>query len=357
MDTEFITYYNPTSTQLTSNLTSIKARTNKAKVEAKLVRDPNGDNEEFFSTSIYAFDNIVELIDVGLIIEDFFRSKDFQQQAISCIIDGVNMTFNALYCEAIVNSDFNPKAGFYSCAASQIVHRNSVISLAHWNHGHRRYRVQVVGIGQDGEIAAIEREFTRTATSKWVTFAVSEILNWALNQAESETINAISKVSYFAISHENAQKIFYLVDDPFYLTFSFRNVFNVTEYLDVVGTLKQKTKVDSGITVCSGIALQYDRKSERTFEITTGPLSVDEARAVEALIMSRNIELFGSCEDYPILITDNSIERDNDDSSLCSIKFTFRFASDRVVLTEDEIRAISPSRSKIFSHEFTAEFA
>lgn len=358
MATNFLTSLSSDYPELTCNINSIRAQTDKVKVTATLVRDPEGEIDEFFSTTLYAYNGTVELVDVGKLIEERFREKNvIGTSMMACIIDDVQLDFNVQYCEVLMNTDFDLQEGFYTCAPVQIVHRDSVVNLGHWNNGHRKYRVQVVGIGPDGEVATIEREFTRSIYSKTVSFSVYEILRWALNQTEYETDDAIAKVSYFSISHENAQKIFYLVDDPFFLTFYFRNIFNIHEYLDVVGTVKQKTKVDREIAICSGSARQYDQKTERTYEVTTGPLTIDEARAIEQLIMAHDVDLVCNDDFYKILITDHTIEQDNDDSTLTSIKFTFRFASERVKFTSDEVQALSPSRSSIFSQEFTAEFA
>lgn len=358
MATVFLTSLSSDYPELTCNINSIRANTNKVKVTASIVRDPEGEIDEFFSTTLYAYNGVVELVDVGKLIEERFREKNIVGTTMmACIIDGIQLDFCVQYCEALMNTDFDLRTGFYTAAPVQIVHRSSMIQLAHWDYGHRRYRVQVVGVGPDGQVATIEREFTRSIGSYEVSFSVYEILRWALNQTEYETDDAIAKVSYFAISYENAQKIFYLVDEPFFLTFCFRNIFNVREYLDVSGIVKQKTKVDRETAVCSGIVLHYDQKTERTYDVTTGPLTIDEVRAIEQLIMSRDVELCCSDNYYRVLITDHTIEQDNEDSTLTSIKFTFRFASERVKFSSDEVDVLSPSRSSIFSQEFTAEFA
>ena len=64
----------------------------------------------------------------------------------------------------------------------------------------------------------------------------------------------------------------------------------------------------------------------------------------------------GEC-DYEIIVTDHTIETDNSDESLPSIKFTFRFVGNRPVITESDMGALMPSSTHIFSQEFTAEFA
>lgn len=218
----------------------------------------------------------MELSDLGKLIEERFRVKNRVYDMMSVIIDGIAADFTAIYCEYDLNSDFDYATCFWSASATGIVHSDSAVCLAHWSNGSTTYRVKVVGIGPDGNIAMVERDFTRNQYSLWVSFSVSEILQFALNQSDYETGDAISKVSYFAISYGDMQKVFYVVDDPEYLLFRFRNIFNAPEFLDVVGTVKRKTVADRNIAMCSGVARHYNRVVNRTYEVTTGPLTLDQ---------------------------------------------------------------------------------
>ena len=342
---------------LTSNLYSIKARTDKTKVLAEIVRDPNGEIDSFFSTTLYPHDDVVELSDIGSLIEERFRTKRRLWDMMEIRIDGVVAEFVALYCEYSLDPDFDYTQSFLCAAGASIVHRNSAISLAHWSDGSNEYRVQIVGIDIEGNTVAVEKTFTRTAYSNHVSFSVDEIIRFALSQTDEEAGESLEKVAYFSISHGSMQKLFYVVDHPFYLTFGFRNMFNAYEYLDVVGVVTRKTKFERDMAVCSGRAKQYNQSVERTYEMQTGPLTVEQIREVEQLIGSRDVQLCASGYDYDVIITDHSIEVDNDDESLSSIKFTFHFVGERPMLIADDMGALMPSRTHIFSHEFTAEFA
>lgn len=357
MSTTFITILPEESPVLTSQLTSVKARTDKSKVQVKVVRDPSGDSDDFFSTTLYAFNGIVELSALGRLLEERFIAKDRIYDEISITIDGMESVFTAIYCEYVLGADFDYAGCFWSASASGIVHSDSCVCLAHWNNGAASYRVKVVGIGPDGRIAMVERDFTRNQSSLWVSFSVSEILRFALNQSDVETNDAIAKVSYFAISYGDMQKIFYVVDDPQYLLFRFRNIFNAPEYLDVVGTVKRKTVADRDTAVCSGLTRHYNRVVNRTYEVSTGPLTLDQARAMEQLIASHKVELCTDDADYDILVTDHTCEVDNDDTSLTSMKFTFRFAEERPTFIDSDMDVFCHATSKTFSDHFTAEFA
>lgn len=357
MATTFISRPPEDSPVLTSLLTSVTVRTDKSKVEVTVVRDPAGDNDEFFSTTLYAFDGIVALSDLGELVEERFRSRNRIYDRLSVIVDNEVATFTAIYCEHILDPEFDYASSFWTSASVGIVHSDSAVCLAHWPDGSTSYRVKVVGIGPDGRIAMVERDFTREQSSLWVSFSVREILMFALNKTDFETGDAISKVSYFAISHGDMRKIFYIVDHPEYLTFRFRNIFNVPEYIDVVGSVNRKTTVKRDLAVCSGMARHYDRVVNRTYEVSTGPLTLEQARSMEQLIASHHVELCTSADLYEVLVTDHTCEVDNVDDSLVSMKFTFRFASHRPTFIDSDMDALTSAGSNIFSEHFTAEFA
>ena len=335
----------------------MKASTDKNKVLVEIVRDPDGEIDKFFSTTLYAHNGVVELSDIGSLIEERFREEDRIFDMMEIRVDDVSAEFVALYCEYDLSPDFDCQQCFLSAAGASIVHRNSAICLTHWSTGSNQYRVQVVGLDAEGNTASLEHTFTRNHYGNSVSFSVNEILNFALNKSEVETGDVLASVAYFAISYGPMQKIFYLVDHPFFLTFAFRNMFNAYEYLDVVGVVTRKTKVERDLAVCSGKVKQYNQSIERTYEMQTGPLTEEQVREIEQLIASRDIELCTSGYDYNVIITDHSIEIDNDDETLSSIKFTFRFVGERPTIIDSDMGALMPSRTHIFSHEFTAEFA
>lgn len=335
----------------------MKAQTDKSKVSVEIVRDPDGEADSFFSTTLYPHNGVVELSDIGSLIEARFRTRQRIWDEMEIRFDGVAAEFTALYCDYRLDPEFDHTRCFLCAAGASVVHRNSAISLAHWVDGSDEYLVQIVGLGPDGDPAMFEHTFKRNATSNHVSFSVNEIVDLALNQTSVETGDVLASVSYFAISHGRMRKVFYLMEHPFFLTFGFRNMFNAYEYLDVVGVVTRKTKYDRETAVCSGVAKQYNQTVERTYEMQTGPLTYEQVRELEQLIGSRDIQLCASANDYDIIITDHSVEVDNDDESLSAIKFTFRFVSERPMMTADDMGALMPSRIHVFSHEFTAQFA
>lgn len=340
---------------LTSSLYSLKASADSKKVRVEIIRDPMGESDCFFSTELYPIDGVVEFSDIGTLIEEHFREKKLIWADIDIRVDNVSTLFTALYCEYILDPDFDPSNCFLCASGTSVVHRNSAISLAHLGNGQIEYQVKIVGADSHGNTASVIRTINIEKPSFEISFSVKDIINAAISPADGGS--PLASVAYFAISYGSHQKLFYIVDHPFYLTFCFRNMFNALEYLDVVGIVKRKTTVDSETAICAGAVRQYNQTVERTYEVETAPLTDAQARELEQLISSRSIRLCASVYDYDIIITDHTLEVDNDDENLSSVKFSFRFVNNRPHLIDSEMGALMPSVSHIFSHEFTAEFA
>lgn len=352
MSATFLTQFR-SDTVLTSECRDIEASVASPKVDVRIIYDPTGSGDEFFSATLYAFGGKVSLSDVGALIEEYFREHDLRTGRIGVEIDGTAISFTAIYCEAIMPDEFNPDNAFFTTAPARRVHRDSVIYLSHTTHGHNNYRVQVVGLDPEGNTIAIERQFTITPGAKHMSIAAKSIIDWALSGDEAD----MAHVAYFSISYDAMQAVFYLVEDPQYISFRFNNIFNSVESIDIVGTVKESTKITADEAVCSGKVHRYDRKVERTFEVTTAPLIPEEVSLVEQMVMSHHVTISLGVDTPEVLISDHTLEHDNDDGTLTSLKFKFRFADSRIRFNADEINALCPARTHIFSEQFTAEFA
>lgn len=343
-------------TLLTSQIYAVGAAVSKSKVSVQVTRDPDGDADMFFTTTLYSYEGHVELAEIGALIEQRFRTKNRIYDTIRISIDGESADFTAIYCEYDLEADFDCKSAFLCAAGSSVVHRTSTVWLAHIPAGSSQYRVQIVGHDTNGTIKAVEKIFTKSQYQNQVSFTVAEILDFAVKNTAHELDDPLADVSYFAISYGPMQKVCYLVPHPQYITFGYRNIFNAYETVDVVGTVTRKTAYDSSEAVSAGVTCQYDRTVLRTYDVQTGSLTADQVRELEQLIGSHAVELRGSQESYPVIITDHTVEIDNDDETLASIKFTFRFAGRRPRLVDDDMGALMPHTGAIFSKQFTPEF-
>lgn len=345
----------------TSLIASIKASTDKSRVDVSLSCEAglDGEPETFYSTSLYAYDGIVEFNDVGPLIEEYFRMRDKVADMISITIDDISMDVHCLYCEYDMPDAFDPDDTFFISAMTQRVHQDSTVAISAVDRGSATpFIIKAVGhSADDNSLAVASRSlFRQFGPGYTVYITVDEIIRWALNQTEEEAGVDLTDVLYFSIEYGGIRKMCYFVPDTAYYTFSFRNIFNVTEFIDIVGVVTTKTDVSRDTAVCSGRSRQYDRVVTRTYQVTTAPIPSDEIAMFEQFVASHDINMRLEGNDWPVIITDHTCEPSTDDESLATLKFTWRFADRRPRVFESEINGILPSRRKIFDDKFTPEY-
>lgn len=118
----------------------------------------------------------------------------------------------------------------------------------------------------------------------------------------------------------------------------FTNMFNALEIAELVGDTTAKTKVKRTEAVCDGIVSFYDQSVEQSFEFQTAGLTAEYAEWLGQLFMSRDVRIINKPyheednlnEPYPsVLITDSTCEVQDGDEELNTVKFTYRYTSDR----------------------------
>ena len=337
---------------LTSDLYSLSAQTSSISVKVSVIRDPDGDIDEFFETNLYAHNGIVTFSDIGSLIEGRLREVNRISDIFEIKIGDASFEFVALYCEYQLDSLFSSEGylrSFFSSSYTRLVTRNSRIHLAYWNNGQIAFVFRFVGKDFSGKIISAETPFQLEAGFDSFDLPVSTILTFAPA--------SLAEISYFAISFGEAQKMFFLTDDIPCISFEYKNMFNATDYIDIFGSITTKTAVSREEAVCSGNTQQYNRILSRSYEVQTGPLTDDQVREFEQLVASHQVLLPSHGHKFPILITDHTVEVSDNDEALPSVKFTFRFASNRINITLANMGALARVAPGIFTKEFTDQFS
>lgn len=362
MATQFIdSYLNGAQYVPTSSVSSIRASTDKERIDISLVCDNGigGDMETFFSTSLYAFGNEVELADVGSLVEEYFRKRNKVTDMITIVFDGISMAVHFLYCEYNLSNAFDPSKTFFLASMVQRVHQDSIVSIAAVNHGSETpFVVKAVGHKTlDNSLAVVRRSVKTDSNQEGIAyFGVYDIIKWALNESDDEVGAVLRDVLYFSIEYAGIQKMCYIVPAAAYLTFSFRNIFNVKEFIDVVGIVTTKTDVSRDIAVCNGCSKHYDRYIDRTYQVETEALTSDEVAIFEQFVASHCVRICLDGNDYDVIITDHTCEPNTSDDALSTIKFTWRFAQQRPRIFDSLVNGILPSRRRIFDETFSPEY-
>ncbi|MDE6272901.1 MAG: hypothetical protein K2M31_07835 [Muribaculaceae bacterium] len=68
--------------------------------------------------------------------------------------------------------------------------------------------------------------------------------------------------------------------------YMFKNKFNISEIVFIPAQIKCKSDLELSSAIVAGKKMQYDLKPSRTFEVESGPLTVEEAERAELFLMS-----------------------------------------------------------------------
>lgn len=345
----------------TSSVSSIRATTDKDRIDVSLICESGagGEIETFFSTSLYPFGNIVELADVGSLVEEYFRKRNKVADLITVLFDDISMDVHFLYCEYNMPDAFNPEKIFFIASHVQRVHQDSIVTIATVDRGSvTPFIIKAVGHKIiDDSLAVVEKSINKVFDQEGVTyFDVYDIIDGILDKSGDEVGEGLRDVLYFSIEYAGIQKMCYIVPASAYLTFSFRNIFNVEEFIDVVGVVTTKTEVSRSIAICNGNSKHYDRHIDRTYQVETEALTSDETTMFEQFLASHCVRMYLEGNDYDIIIDEHTCEPSSADDALTTIKFTWRFAEQRPRIFDSLVNGILPSRRKIFDETFSPEY-
>lgn len=128
----------------------------------------------------------------------------------------------------------------------------------------------------------------------------------------------------------------FVVDDVPCISFLFRNCYNAFELLHVFGTTTFKTEVSRKEAVAGGITSFYDKSVSRKWEVTTVPLSLEEAHWYNEFLESDCVvlELNNDFNDLRILVSDITSEISDSSKDKVCIKFSWRFEDNAVWIQE-----------------------
>lgn len=138
------------------------------------------------------------------------------------------------------------------------------------------------------------------------------------------------------------------------------NCFGVVEHLALPRTTTVKVKTDRSLASLGKTSQFYDISTLKEYEVESGPLTSDECVQFEQLLTSPSVRIpYGEhCAKYDtdfdalreILITDYICEFSDSDEKLNTVKFTWRFASNKPSVEK-------PTTPGIFDDKFNHTFS
>lgn len=137
------------------------------------------------------------------------------------------------------------------------------------------------------------------------------------------------KLLAFTVHRGARAMTFFVTDDRFNVSFSFRNAFDCVEYAELTAVTTAKQKMEQSEAVCQRNHIFYDRQTEQTFEVETAFLTHEEAIWLNQMLASRKVENTAAVgADKEVLIIESTSEISDSDDAKNRIKFTWKFAKD-----------------------------
>ena len=309
---------------------------------------------EFYRATLYAYNGRVSVDDLASVIELRFLSLGWHLHSVRISVAATSdptvsdyMDLNCLYCAYDMPDDYDPSLSFFSCFQSQRVPPSAVIRFYGMIFRNSPVRFNVSGFTADGTPAACE--ILSSSFDGYVTVDIPSIINTCRSDFDMATVSVVS------VFCNGIGKSLFICSMPDALEFRFRNCFNCPETVFVTGSSVMKTEASRELAICAGQIQQYNHSTDRTYEHTTAPLTRPEAAAMSQLIESRSVSVVIDGKEYPVLITDHTSDVSNDDSSLNSLKFTWRFAGKRPRLSGDSLSPLMEPFG-IFTSQFDDPF-
>ncbi|MGN0238277.1 MAG: hypothetical protein ACI4AK_09390 [Lepagella sp.] len=328
---------------LTSEASSIGVTTDQKKLGVTMLCFGTA----FFTASLYAYAGKVELIDPGSIIEDYFRANNLNCEIVTIAFGTAFIDIKFIYCEQRMPESFDATKVYLLSSTARRVHKGSKITVA-------AIPVKVsddflfTAIGHDAEGNIASQQFNDSGPDRVCqNYDVDGMIKKATK---------LSDVMYFSVNHGGRQLMCYLSPSSAFITFRFRNIFNVQEMIDIEGAVVTKTEVSRQEAICSGNIVQYDRKTDRAYQVTTGPMPADEVESLNQLVASHFVQICVDNSYYDVVIQDHTCEDSTEGDSLSVVKFTWRFVDQRPVNFTSSIFGIGKTDREIFSGEYSSEY-
>lgn len=310
--------------------------------------------DEFYRATLFAFGGRVSADRMSQVVDAYMLAKGIHRATVTVRAMPpatpsamALMDVDVAYCSYTLPEGHDLSAAFLTLMQSQRVPPSAVLDVYGPMSYGQSVSVRVSGVDADGNPDSFGLE--DIAMDGWIRLSFPEIL------AAAKSDHGIARLTAVSLFAGDAVKSFFVVDMPSFVEFRFRNCFNCRESVYVSGISQMVTDVSTDMAVCNGRAMQYNRTVTRSYEHSTAPLTRLEAAALSQLVESPATEICVDGEYYPVIVTDHDLKVSNDDSTLNSAKFTWRFSDSRPRLFGDGLSPLLESYG-IFTHQFEEPF-
>lgn len=338
--------------------------------------------EVLLSGKFYAANGTVTLADLRSLAELAIKATGFSVEKfyVRAVYgdEQVEASFTAVYCDCDIDIyDVEPlfKNHFLTAARSRRIAPDAFVFLSFFARKGERLTYHIfcdyLVKGKSGEVrgkSAVERDLQRGQTSfigglanfsavednvQTLTVICSEVQKRA-SEIEGTEVELVSftvrcdnrAITFFIDKSLSGQRCFY-----------FRNAFNAPDLLYFTAVTTAKTSNDRSLAVLTDRSEFYDNAPKQEFEVQSGALTADECALAEQLFSADDARVTYESQpddaDFdalrPILISDFTCELADLQEKPNSVKFTWRYATNRPTLT-------NPVHDEVFNDSYNFTF-
>lgn len=328
----------------------------------RLVVELNDGGTEVYRATIYAFEGEATVYDVRDIVELYMLDKQMAFTAFTISYrqsDGTHLgesDLNTVYCSHVmpVEAGLFASYNFLTTLASKRTSAHSIEFLTIM-HGEERAFMKAHCVYRDdaGDTATAIVDLLDLG---YYDFGIDTIMikyDDIVQRLEDAGVELKTLLSY-TITWGERVFTYYVHDARPDVGFTFRNCFNVIETVSFCGITTSKTKVERSVATARSEISFYDQRTTKEYEVQSSPLTMDEARWIEQLFISRSVRL-GIDSDFSslpeVLIIDSSCEISDSNADMNRVKFTWRFQDS--LPHNIEVEALE---DRIYQEQFTHQY-
>lgn len=332
--------------------------------------------EVLLSGKFFATNGTVTLCDLRSLAELAIKATGFSVEKfyVRAMYDDeeTEAAFTAVYCDRDIDIyDVEPlfKNHFLTAAKSRRIAPNSFVFLSFFARKGERltYHIfcdYILGTSKEERGSSVERGHTSFVGGlanfsavednvQTLTVLCSEVQKLA-SEIEGTEVELVS----FTVRCDNRAVSFFIDKSLSGLRCFFRNAFNAPDLLYFPAVTTAKTSNDRSLAVLTDRSEFYDNTPKQEFEVQSGALTADECALAEQLFSADDVRVTYESQpddaDFdalrPILITDFTCELADLPEKPNSVKFTWRYATNRPTLA-------NPVADDVFNDPFNFTFS
>lgn len=333
--------------------------------------------EVLLSGKFYATNSSVTLCDLRSLTELAIKATSFSVEKfyVRAMYDDeeTEAAFTAVYCDRDIDIyDVEPlfKNHFLTAAKSRRIAPNSFVFLSFFARKGERltYHIfcdYILGTSKEERGSSVERGHTSFVGGLANFSAVEDnvqtlaVLCSDVQKRASELEGAEVELVSFTVRCDNRAVTFF-IDKSLsgQRCFFFRNAFNAPDLLFFPAVTTAKTSNDRSLAVLTDLSEFYDNTPKQEFEVQSGALTADECALAEQLFSADDVRVTYESQpddaDFdalrPILITDFTCELADLPEKPNTVKFTWRYGTNRVTLA-------NPVTDNIFTEPYNFTFS